>query len=271
MIIKEISSKTVFTKSKLPAADYVVNAYTGCSHKCIYCYAEFMKRFSNHNEEWGEFIDIKIFESINIPKDIEKKSVLLSSVTDPYNHLEIKYKKTRQILEKLINVNCQIGILTKSKNVLRDIELFKQLKNIEIGISMNTVDDNFRKTIEPKTSSVEDRVNVLKILKENNIKNYLFMSPIFPYLSDYIKIIENTKDFVDYYGFENLNLRAGYKYRVLNLIKEKYNHLYNDYVEIYNGKKNSFWNKLEKNIIHYCKENKIKYKMYFYHEKIKKK
>ena len=82
MVVKEIASKEAIVKSKLPAADYVVNAYTGCTHKCIYCYAEFMKRFSNHNENWGDFIDIKIFDRINIPKDIKNKYVFISSVTD---------------------------------------------------------------------------------------------------------------------------------------------------------------------------------------------
>ena len=62
MIEKQIEAKEIIIKSKLPSADYVVNAYTGCTHKCIYCYAEFMKRFTNHNEEWGEFIDIKNFD-----------------------------------------------------------------------------------------------------------------------------------------------------------------------------------------------------------------
>jgi DNA repair photolyase len=270
MIVKEIVSKTALTKSKLPAADYVANAYTGCTHKCIYCYAEFMKRFTNHTEDWGDFIDVKIFDKINIPKDIEHKSVLLSSVTDPYNHFEIKYKKTKEILEKLVDVNCHVGILTKSKNVLRDIELFKQFKDIEIGVSLNTMDDHFRKLIEPKTSSVEERINVLKVLRENNIKNYMFMSPMFPHLSDYKKLIEQTKSFVDYYGFENLNLRAGYKLRVLNLIKENYPHLYDDYTKIYQKKDIFYWHEAEKEIIAYCKEHNIKYKMWFYHEQIKK-
>ncbi|MDR2909747.1 MAG: radical SAM protein [Bacteroidales bacterium] len=271
MVVKEIVSKTALTKSKLPVADYVVNAYTGCIHKCIYCYAEFMKRFTNHTEEWGEFIDIKVFDKINIPKNIENTSVLLSSVTDPYNHFEVKHKKTRQILENLLGTGCRVGILTKSKNVLQDIELFKQFNNIEVGVSLNTMDDHFRKLIEPKASSVEDRINVLKTLRENNIKTYLFMSPIFPYISDYKEIIERTKGFVDYYGFENLNLRAGYKYRVLNIIKEKYNHLYNSYIDIYQKKSSSFWNELEMEIIKYCKDNKIECKMWFYHEKIRKK
>ncbi|MDR0551189.1 MAG: radical SAM protein [Spirochaetaceae bacterium] len=270
MIVKEIISKNAITKSKLPVADYVVNAYIGCPHKCIYCYAEFMRRFTNHYEEWGDFIDIKIFDKIKIPKDIENKSITISSVTDPYNNYEIKYKKTRQVLEALKDTGCNTGILTKSKNVHRDIQLFKQLKNIEVGVSLNTVDDSFRKLIEPAAGAVEERIGVLKTLREQGIKNWLFMSPIFPFLSDYKKIIERTKDFVDYYGFENLNLRAGYKFRVLALIEQKYNHLYKHYKDIYIKGNAAFWSLLEKEIISYCEDNNIEYRMYFYHEKIKK-
>jgi len=152
MIINEITAKEAIVKSKLPSADYVVNSYTGCTHKCIYCYAEFMKRFSNHSENWGEFIDIKTFDKIRIPKNIENKYVFISSVTDPYNHFEKKYERTKQVLEILINTDCNIGILTKSDLVLRDLDIFKCFRNIEVGISINTTDDNFRKIIEPKAA-----------------------------------------------------------------------------------------------------------------------
>ena len=59
MITKEIIAKSILTKSKLPEADYCVNPYVGCSHKCVYCYARFMKRFTSHTEPWGDFVDIK--------------------------------------------------------------------------------------------------------------------------------------------------------------------------------------------------------------------
>ncbi|MDR2732290.1 MAG: radical SAM protein, partial [Fibromonadaceae bacterium] len=138
MVVREIEAVKALTKSKLPEADYVINAYIGCTHKCVYCYAEYMKKFTNHSEDWGEFVDVKVFDKIRIPNDIEGTYVLISSVTDPYNHCEMKYEKTKQILEELKNEKCTIGILTKSKNVLRDIELFKQFKNIEVGVSLST-------------------------------------------------------------------------------------------------------------------------------------
>ena len=59
IIEKEVLVKDFVTKSNLPASDYVINPYIGCPHQCRYCYACFMKRFTNHKEKWGSFIDIK--------------------------------------------------------------------------------------------------------------------------------------------------------------------------------------------------------------------
>lgn len=270
MIVKEVFSKAAIVKSKLPSADYVVNAYTGCTHKCVYCYAEFMKRFTNHREDWGDFIDVKIFDTVKLPRNIEGKYIFISSVTDPYNHFEMKYRKTREILEVLKNVPCHVGILTKSKNVLMDMALFQQFQNIEIGVSMNSIDDNFRKLTEPNASTVEERINILKTLKENNIKNYLFVSPIFPYLTDFKTIIERTKDYVDYYAFENLNLRSGYKSKVLEFIKRHYRTVFNGYADIYQNGRSGYWDELEREIVRYCEHTNIHYKMFFHHERNRK-
>ncbi|MBR4595434.1 MAG: radical SAM protein, partial [Bacteroidales bacterium] len=59
MVIKEIEVKTVLSMSNLPVSDYAVNPYVGCLHACKYCYASFMKRFTNHPEPWGTFLDVK--------------------------------------------------------------------------------------------------------------------------------------------------------------------------------------------------------------------
>lgn len=53
---RTIQVKDLLTKSNLPASDYVINPYVGCPHGCKYCYACFMKRFTNHSEEWGSLL-----------------------------------------------------------------------------------------------------------------------------------------------------------------------------------------------------------------------
>lgn len=271
IVEKQIKTNDLLTESKLPDADFVINPYVGCPHKCIYCYAEFMKRFTNHHEEWGTFIDVKMCDKpINIKK-IKNKEVFISSTTDAYNMFEKKYEVTRNILKQLVNSDANVEILTKSDLVLRDIDLLKQIKNINVGISLNTLDDSFRKDIEPFAPSVDRRINALKELKQNGIETFLFMSPIFPQITDFISIIEATKDYVDRFCFENLNLRGSYLHTVLEYIKNNRSELIELYEDIYINKNMEYFINLEKDIEIYCEVNKINYKSYFWHEKIKKK
>ena len=71
--IKEIQAKSILSKSKI--YDYALNAYVGCQHACVYCYAKFMKRFTGHHEPWGEFVDIKINAPELLAREVKKKKV----------------------------------------------------------------------------------------------------------------------------------------------------------------------------------------------------
>lgn len=88
MIVKEVKVKGILTKSNLPVSDYSVNPYVGCTHACKYCYASFMKRFTDHSEDWGTFVDVKYWETIKNPKKYSGKELFIGSVTDPYMPLE---------------------------------------------------------------------------------------------------------------------------------------------------------------------------------------
>ena len=269
MIVKEIEIKEYLTKSNLPASDYVINPYVGCPHACKYCYASFMKRFTRHTEDWGTFIDIKRCEKkINLDK-ISKKSLFLSSVTDCYNPLEEKYELTRNILMQLVHSDCYLSISTKSKLILRDLDLLKQIKNLTVCMSINTLDENFRIDMD-SASTIKERLSTLKELHDNGIYTILFMSPIFPYITKWKEIIEESKNYIDEYWFENLNLRGQYKSYIMNYIKEKYSKYYDTYVDIYIKNNKKYWYNLANEINAYCDNNNINYKNYFYHEELVK-
>ena len=268
--VNHVQVADFITKSKLPAADYVINPYIGCPHGCIYCYAEFMKRFTAHSEEWGEFIDVKsCAKKISITK-LAGESVLIGSVTDAYNPYEKKYLVTSNILKQLAGTTAHFEILTKSSLVIRDIELFRHIPNIKIGISMNSLDEKFRRQTEPRASSVRKRLDALKMLHDAGIQTYVFMSPIFPGITDFQTIVEQTSSYADAFYFENLNLRAGYYLRVMRYIEENYPHLISLYNEIFRKKNISYWQELENSITRYCTERGLNFKSYFYHERIKK-
>ena len=264
IIEKEIVAKDLITKSNLPASDYVINPYVGCSHACKYCYARFMKRFTGHTEEWGNFIDIKRCDKPMNVKKLYHKSVFISSVTDCYNPFEEKYRITRNVLKQLKEADCSITISTKSALILRDIDILKELNHLKVAISINTLDNGFQKDMD-NASSIAQRIAALKELGKQGIYTVLFMSPIFPYITEFKEIIEATEGFVCEYWFEDLNLRGGYKQEILSYIDEKYPQYLSGYRDIYNKKNLGYWKELASSIDSYCVEKNIKYTNYFYH------
>lgn len=267
--------KSILTKSKLPSADFVINPYVGCTHKCIYCYACFMHRFNDIDIKWGEYLIVKNLKE-DFLKNKEKvagKTILLSSVTDPYQPINKKYKKTNEILMNLIETDANIEILTKSDSILQDIELIKKLKHITVGISLCTIDDDISKVIEPGATISSKRINALKYLHDSKIKCYVFISPIIPFVTDVYSLIDQLAGIVDYFCFENLNLRGSYRKEVYSFIESKYPHLFKEFTELYqdSSRLELYWNELEERIKMYCDEKHVNYKLYFNHSVIKKK
>jgi DNA repair photolyase len=271
MNINFVEAKTLITKSNIPNIDYVVNPYTGCMHSCIYCYAEFMKRFSNHGgEKWGSFLDVKQFDLNKInPHRYDGKRLMFSSVTDPYIPLEIRYQNTRKILEHLVGTTAEITILTKSKFVTRDIDLFKQFKHIEVGISISTMDKDLSHKLEPVASNPIERMESLKRIYDNGIQTYVFVSPFLPQITDFKKIIEYSKEFADDFWFENFNFRPHNVSRIMNFIKETVPEHLGYYKEL--RRNPALWDEIEDEIVKYCETREIPFRIAFHHGGFSKK
>ncbi|MFX0140932.1 MAG: radical SAM protein [Candidatus Hodarchaeota archaeon] len=265
MKIEFRDDKSIITKSNIPSIDYVINPYTGCQHSCIYCYAEFMIRFTGHKgDKWGQFLDIKKFDFNKIkPDKYVGKKILLSSVTDPYIPLEKKYQNTRKILENLVGTSAEIIILTKSKLVARDIDLFKRFENIEVGISISTMNENFARIIERAASKPTERLEAIRKVSEAGLQTYVFISPFFPEITDFKEIIEGSEDYTNNFSFENLNFRPHNVPRIMKIIKENYPNLFSKYKEI--QKDRSYWDILEDEIKDYCENKKLNYSIEFHH------
>ena len=100
MQINSIAASSILTRSNLPVSDYSANPYVGCEHACKYCYASFMKRFTNHPENWGEFVDVKTWPALKASK-YHDKEIFLSSVTDPYNTLDENFRSS---MDKAVSI-----------------------------------------------------------------------------------------------------------------------------------------------------------------------
>lgn len=223
MHIREIQSKTVLTKTGIGGYDYCINPYVGCQHGCRYCYASFMKRFTGHSEPWGKFVDVKI----NAPAVLERQSkklkgssILIGTVTDPYQPLEKRYLITRRCLEIICKKPLSLNILTRSPLCLRDLDIFKQSQDIEVGFSITTDREEIRSIFEPNAPPIKSRVEALRKIHGAGIKTYVFIGPMLPLNPDSIvRMIAGAADSV---LIDRLNYsgKAWSIYRRFNL--EKY-------------------------------------------------
>ena len=244
ILIREVETKNIMTKSSLPVGGYSVNPYVGCTHACKYCYASFMKRFTGHKEEWGTFLDVKHWPEIKNPKKYAGQRVVIGSVTDGYNPQEEQFGNTRKLLEQLIGSDADILICTKSDLVVRDIDLLKKLGRVTVSWSINTLDENFKNDMD-SASSIERRISAMKQVYEAGIRTVCFVSPVFPGITDFEAIFERVKDQCDLFWLENLNLRGGFKKTIMDYIAGKYPDLVPLYDEIYNKHNRSYFEALE--------------------------
>ena len=174
MTVREITAKNIVTKSDLPVCDYSLNPYVGCEHACRYCYACFMKRFTGHTEEWGEFLDVKSWEPISRPEKYAGKEIFIGSVTDPYQPAEKAFRRTRAALEQLAGSGAKLSIATKSDLVLRDLELIKSFPDARVSWSINTLDEAFRADMD-NAAPIERRLAAMKAFHDAGVRTTCFI------------------------------------------------------------------------------------------------
>lgn len=245
ILIREVETKNIMTKSTLPVGGYSVNPYVGCTHGCKYCYASFMKRFTGHTERWGTFLDVKRWPMIKNPWKYKGQRVVIGSVTDGYNPQEEQFGNTRRILEQLKGSGAEILICTKSDLVVRDLELLKTMGKVTVSWSINTLDEQFRADMD-QAVSIERRLAAMKKVYDAGIRTVCFISPVFPGITDFEAIFERVRNQCDLVWLENLNLRGGFKKDIMDYIQEKYPDLVPLYDAIYNKKDRSYFQMLEK-------------------------
>lgn len=257
-VVKDIDVKSVLTKSNLPVADYSVNPYVGCAHNCRYCYALFMKRFTNHPEPWGSFVDVKHWPEIKNPERYAGKELFIGSVTDPYQPLEETACRTRALLEQMQGSGCRVSIATKSDLVLRDLDLIRTFPGARVSWSINTLDEGFRQDMDDAVS-IERRFEAMKAFHDAGVRTTCFISPIFPGITDLPSIIRRAKDRCNLVWLENLNLRGGYKKTILDYIAEGHPDLVPLYDTIYNKGDRTYWAELDAQMREFCKDEGLIY------------
>ncbi|KQM11357.1 hypothetical protein AOA80_09355 [Methanomassiliicoccales archaeon RumEn M1] len=209
--------------SRLPGLDLALNPYSGCAHRCTYCYAPYIMR--RPVDDWGCTISARMNLPVLLDKELPRKKGMigLGTVTDPYQPAEGALRLTRHCLEIMAKHHARTSVLTKSSLVARDADLLSRLDGSEVGITMTTVRDDRAAIFEPCASPPSKRLEAMKALHEAGVNVYAFLGPIIPTVADrgLVDLIGSICDAgASMIMVDRLNLRPGMMARMLARMEE---------------------------------------------------
>jgi DNA repair photolyase len=175
--------------------DASINPYRGCEHGCIYCYARPTHEFLGMSA--GLDFETRILVKEDAPallreelnaKKWEPKVLVMSGVTDPYQPIEKRLGITRGCLEVLADFRNPVGVITKNHLITRDVDVLAELTKYDCAfatVSITTLDASLARTMEPRTSTPQLRLDAIATLAEAGIPVSVNVAPVVPALTDH--------------------------------------------------------------------------------------
>lgn len=175
--------------------DRSINAYRGCEHGCIYCFAR--PTHAYHDLSPGLDFETKLFAKPDAARLLRETlakpnyrpaPIAMGTNTDPYQPIEARYQITRQVLEVCLEARHPVTITTKSDRVLRDLELLTQMARlnlIAVGISVTSLDPRLSGLLEPRASAPAKRLAALGALVKAGVPAHVSIAPVIPSITDH--------------------------------------------------------------------------------------
>jgi len=189
-------SRTIINRVDSPDIGFhwTLNPYRGCEHGCIYCYARPTHECLGFSS--GLDFETKLMAKLDAPNLLRKElarprwqaeTIVMSGVTDPYQPIEARLGLTRRCLEVLAAARQPVSLVTKSRLVLRDLDLLQRLaehRAVRVAVSLTTLDHRLAAKMEPRASSPADRVWAIRRLASAGVEVVAMIAPIIPAITD---------------------------------------------------------------------------------------
>jgi DNA repair photolyase len=230
---------------------WTINPYRGCEFACKYCYARYTHEFMEMRDglEFERKIYVKQHAAELLRQELKRvkadESIALGTATDPYQPAERRYEVTRGILEEFArHRGFELGIVTKSNLVVRDIELLKSVaraNKISVHITVTTPDTELARILEPRAPRPDLRIEAVRELARAGIRVGISCSPVIPGITDSPKDLEALVCAVaeagaDYVFANPLFLKPCSAAVFLPFLEQNFPHLAENYRQRYQGR-----------------------------------
>jgi DNA repair photolyase len=189
--------KTILTRNSSPDVgfDRSINAYRGCEHGCIYCFARPTHAF--HDLSPGVDFESRLFVKPRAAQLLHSAlsrpgyvcaPIAMGTNTDPYQPIEERWRVTRSVIELLLETRHPFSITTKSDRVLRDMDLLKpaaELGIVSVAISVTSLDPKISRTMEPRAPSGRKRIEAVRQLNAAGVPCHVAIAPVVPQITDH--------------------------------------------------------------------------------------
>ncbi|WP_150303563.1 PA0069 family radical SAM protein [Pseudomonas saliphila] len=189
-------SKTIITRNQSPDLpfDRSINPYRGCEHGCVYCYARPSHAYWDMSA--GLDFETRLIARTNAAALLENELIKpayrcapinIGANTDPYQPIEREHQLTRQCLEVLLRFRHPVTLVTKGALILRDLDLLEELARhrlVQVMISLTTLDNELKCTLEPRAAAPAARLKVIRALSARGIPVGVLCAPIIPMVND---------------------------------------------------------------------------------------
>lgn len=173
---------------------WTINPYRGCEFACKYCFARYTHEFMEIRDplEFERRIYVKQQSAWLLRRDLKRvkphESIAMGTATDPYQPAERRYEMTRGILEELSqHVGLNIGIVSKSQMIVRDIDLLQQIAEhsaLTIHITVTTTDTELARKLEPRAPRPDLRLEAIRQLNAAGVYCGVLCAPVLPGITD---------------------------------------------------------------------------------------
>lgn len=191
---REEACRSALNRVKGMPFAWSLNPYTGCVHRCTFCYVRAFELRADRpaGDRYGRSIRVKVNVAEVLARELARPSwsgeqIAIGAATDPYQPAEGRYRLTRACIEVLARARSPFGIITRGPLIVRDVDVLQEAArrtDVSVMFSVPTLDPEVWRTTEPGTAPPRQRLRALAALVDAGVNASVGMAPILPGISN---------------------------------------------------------------------------------------